>query len=314
MNMLAKILRTFHSLSAPEEAAAPVSIEPVRLLEVMQAFPIGAKIQYHPEYHEDITLNSIIIAYGINDQLVYSNDVIHGWQDGKGLSLVIRNNGNEQLINEVESFCFVMPENPQEEQQLDYTRKAQIGNGGQYRRGNNITIMSPGGNRGVPIIDTTVRKTIRLKEGYYAKHDVVVLDVDMNSFDIRDKRLHYRLQVNLPVSLKLSEHELAYTCTLEEYAENSVRISFSDEEPFASQINEGATIYFTIDMRNRLKKYMLMGTVQKRSPDRAVIRLSGIYRDHNYQDFNLLDALDIKASLLQHPETSQIEEHAASQA
>lgn len=310
MNMLAKILNTFHGFSSREQAEPPASIEPVRLLEVMQSFPIGTKIQYHPEYQEDITLNSIIIAYGINDELVYSNDVIRGWQDGKSLSLVIGNGGNEKLINKVESFCFVIPENPQEEQQLDYTRKAQIGTGGQYRRGNSISIMSSGCDRGVPVIDTSVRKTIRLKEGYYAKHNVVVLDVEMDSYDIRDKRLHYRLQINLPISLKLSEDELAYPCTLEEYAENSVRIAFSDEEPFASLINEGASIYFTIDMRNRLKKYMLIGTVQKRSPDKAVIRLNKIYRDHNYQDFNLLDALDIKASLLQHPETNQIEERA----
>ncbi len=39
---------------------------------VLQHFPVGGKVQFYPEYRKEILLDSVVIAYIINGEFIYS--------------------------------------------------------------------------------------------------------------------------------------------------------------------------------------------------------------------------------------------------
>jgi hypothetical protein len=45
-----------------------------KLKMLVDYFPIGTKLRYYPEYQREIIFDTIIIAYRVNDQFIYSRD------------------------------------------------------------------------------------------------------------------------------------------------------------------------------------------------------------------------------------------------
>jgi len=197
----------------------PAPPDVAKVAELVDRFPIGGKIRYYPESHKDIVIDSIIIAYGINDRLVYSRNDLHAYSDGNEHMLLLKNHGKELPIHSVESFCFVIPRGDDIEPRLDYPRKAALGPGGQFQHGNILTLMALYDGRGVPRIETRIRKTLTLKRGYYANHEVVVLDPLASSLTLIDQRQYYRLHTQIPVSVRFAENGDPHPCTLLDFAE-----------------------------------------------------------------------------------------------
>src|SRR5690606_1281525 len=110
-----------------EEPSAPAaSIAPDRLIELMRCFPISGKIRYFPEHRKDIVLESIVIAYGINNHLVYSQHDIHVDADNGTLIFLLDDNWKDRAIREVHRFCVLIPYAGGMDSDLDYDRRAAL--------------------------------------------------------------------------------------------------------------------------------------------------------------------------------------------
>ncbi|MBI1195823.1 MAG: hypothetical protein GC138_08260 [Gammaproteobacteria bacterium] len=283
-----------------EESGPLLAVEQVAA--VMEHFQIGGKIRYAPDYRPEVTMDSLIIAYGINNHLVYAQRDICLDTSGKQAALLIDEDWKERAIPDIRRFCIILPDIGNLENVLDYDTRVRVRNGGQLQRGDRITLMSLYANHGLPHIDTMVRKRVTLRDGYYANHSVIVLEVEPQTLRMVDQRQHYRIRTHLPVTIRLADENKARRCVLVDYSENSLRLSFDDPDmeipPVARQ-----RIYVNIDFDDLGKSFTLQAKAIRKGEDFIVLRLTHIKQGDEYVELGLLEALDIKASLLQLPNT-----------
>lgn len=290
--------------SGTGKVAGPLSIS--KLMELFRYFPLGEKIRYFPEYQKEGALDTIVLGYSVNDHYIFSPIDIRCQQEGERDVLRLMVDGHEQLVQDIDSFSLLIPFNQEDENKRDYMRRAELGPRGPFRRQNIISLMACSMGGSLSQVDTEVRKVLPLKDGIYAGHDVVLLDVLPNSLTLTDQRQHYRLQTDLPAKLKLKEGE-THDCTLMDFSEESVQLSFEEVGADIMALTEyrRLTLSFDVALDNRGKEYSLDGVMYRRTNNSLVMKLQGIYKDGKLKPLGLVDILDIKANLLKHPATQQ---------
>jgi hypothetical protein len=297
---------------AGQRAASPLdkeSLDIARLTEVFRYFPLGEKIRYYPEFQQDCALDTIVLGYGVNGQFVYSPLDISCQQEGERDVLRITVDGAKQTVREVDSFCLLIPFNREDENKRDYTRRAELGPRGPFRRHNVISLLActTGGVKST--LDTVVRKIIPLDSGIYAGHEVVLLDALPSTLSLTDQRQHYRLQTALPATLAMKDGGV-HDCTMMDFSEDSVHLQFAEPNADLAALTEfrRLTLDITIGSDNPGKKFSLDGVMYRKTDTTLVMKLQGIYKNGQLEQLGLVDILDIKASLLQHPATQQAQE------
>jgi len=290
--------------SSSVTAGEPLSF--AKLTELFRYFPLGEKIRYYPEYQKEGALETIVLGYSVNDQFIFSPVDIRCQQDGERDVLRLTVDGQESLVQEVESFSLLIPFNQEDENKRDYGRRAELGPRGPFRRHNIVTLLACSTGGTLSNLDTKVRKVMPLSSGIYAGHEVVVLDVMPSSLKLTDQRQHYRLQTELPASLTIRDGE-THGCTLLDFSEGSVRLLFHELTADIMALSEFRRLKldFCVGENGGGKSYSLDGVMYRKTDDRLVMKLQGIYKNDKPVSLGLVDILDIKASLLQHPATQR---------
>jgi len=271
--------------------------------EVMRHFPVGGKIRYYPDYRPDVTMDSIVIAYGINNHLVYAQrDIRLDETSANGPRFVLDDDWRDRPITHVERFCLVIPDIGGLEHCLDYDTRANLRNGGQLQRGDQLTLMSLFSRQGLPHVETMVRKRVTLKEGYYANHSVIVLEVDPDSLRLVDQRRHRRIRTNLPVTVAVSGCHDPFTACLVDFSEYSLRMRCGQDLLTLAGLGS-RKIYVRLEIPTTGRHFDLQGRLVRCGDEDLVLGLTHLRVGEEFEEIGLLSALDIKASLLQHPET-----------
>ena len=293
--------------SASETASEPLSI--AKLTELFRYFPLGEKISYYPEYQKEGALETIVLGYSVNGQFIFSPVDISCQQDGERDVLRLNVGGEEHLVQDVETFSLLIPFNQEDENKRDYVRRAELGPRGPFRRKNIVTLMACSTGGTLSNLDTEVRRVQPLSSGIYAGHDVVVLDVMPGSLKLTDQRQHYRLQTELPARLTIRDGD-THECTLLDFSEESVRLQFHKLTDDINALSEFRRLRldFNVGENGGGKSYALDGVMYRKTGDRLVMKLQGIYKNDKPVSLGLVDILDIKASLLQHPATQRVME------
>ncbi|MCK5093059.1 MAG: PilZ domain-containing protein [Gammaproteobacteria bacterium] len=295
-----KLFNKDDDTGASAESELPPAVDRLnKLHKIHSYYPIGARVHYYPEFHENIVLDSILIAYLVDGNIFYSDSEISWKESGKRKIMVFTTEGKKEQFDSIDEFQFVIPASGGSEEKLDYFSKETLGRNSGLSRGNNITIIADNRGSRLPIIQTTVSRRTLVKEGFYANQEVVLLDVDTNSFMLADQRSSYRLHTNLPVSIRVRETPDVLHCTLADFAEHSVRIIFSEDEPLATFISIDKTITLNLILPEQNKSFALRGHVFRRQPGHAVITLDMIEKNGAFSRMDTIDSLEVKTLLLQ---------------
>lgn len=289
--------------AARRSAESEPALDPERLVELMRCFPIGSKFRYYPEYHKEITFESIIIAYGINSHLVYTQRDVRV-DTGRGAPVFVLEDGrNDRPIGQIHHFTLLIPDVSVGDAR-DYRRQSDTPRGGRFRRGDILTLMSIFSEKGIPHVNTTVRKRILMREGYYANHAVIQLEVLLDTLNHIDQRQQRRVKTSIPASMQFSEDSPHYPCTLVDFTETALRVRLDESgESGAVPLIERRNMIVSLDLPAQSRRFVLTGKVLRRDTGHFVIALNGKIRDGQVRDFELIDAFDLKATLLQHPAT-----------
>jgi len=277
-----------------------------KLTELFRYFPLGEKIRYYPEYQKEGALDTLVLGYSVNGQFIFSPIDIGCQQDGERDVLRLTVDGQEHLVSDVENFSLLIPFNEEDESKRDYGRRAELGPRGPFRRHNTITLLACSTGGTLSHLDTEVHKVLPLTDGIYAGHEVVVLDVLPGSLKMTDQRQHYRLQTELPARLSMRDGE-THPCTLLDLSEGSVRVQFAKVTADIMALTEfrRLKLSFNVGADGNGKAYVLDGVMYRKTDNRLVMKLQGIYKDDKVVPLGLVDILDIKANLVQHPATQQ---------
>ncbi len=310
VSFLKKVFGTGETKSASrpgaDESLVSENLPIAKLMELFRYFPLGEKVRYYPEYQKEGALETIVLGYSVNEQHIFSPIDIRCTLEGERDVLQVTTDGEERLIRTIDSFSLLIPFNQADENKRDYMRRAELGPRGPFRRHNTITLLACSMGGTLSQIDTVVRAVIPLKDGIYAGHQVVVLDVSPSSLTLTDQRQHYRLQTDLPATLTVRDGE-THDCTLMDFSEESVQLSFAKISADILALSEyrRLTLNFAVAAGERNKQYSLDGVMYRKTENSLVMKLQGIYKDGKLETLGLVDILDIKASLLQHPATQQ---------
>jgi hypothetical protein len=283
-------------------APDPISISKIKKL--IEHFPIGERIDYYPEYQENLLLPSIILGYEINGHPIYSKNQIRFGSTKSGteqLTLVFSDSQHDCL--KINTFCIILPGNAGEENKLDYPRKASLGKLGQFRNGNSITLVARGEDHGVVSLDSQVRESVQPKEGFYRGHLLTLLQVFSPQLSFRDQRTHHRIKTRLPLKLQLSIEEPFHTCLLMDYSELHAQVEIGNNPQLLDQLKPQRRIIISMKLEHSRRTFVISAEVVRKQNSTIIIVMQQILNNGHFEPFELMDALDVKASLLQHPDT-----------
>lgn len=269
-----------------------------RIKTLIEFFPIGKKLRYYPEFNKDIVLDTLVLAYCVNGNFVYSLESID--RDPEGFPLAFRSGENSVRtpVSVLKLFQVLVPDTSHLEMKLDYQRRAQIGRGRQFNKGNYITLMSNAGAKGVSTVDTEVAKQIVLPEGPYAHMNMILLNPDLNSLSVTDQRKKSRTKIGVPVAVSFPEETVARLCTIVDISDGELRIRVSERGTTMPLLQRGEGMVLQVELGEAERQYTIKGVVIRRSAETCVLQMEGQIRNGQLTGFSSLDLLELKAGLL----------------
>lgn len=269
-----------------------------RIKTLIEFFQIGKKLRYYPEFKKDIVFDTLVVAYCVNGRFVYSMEAID--RDPEGFPTVFHSgeSGQHTHVSRLSEFQLLVPDTSDLEMKLDYYRRALIGRGRQFNKGNYITLISNAGAKGVSTMDTEVAKQIVLPEGPYAHMKMILLTPELNTLLVTDQRKKVRTKTYAPVSMFLPEGKFSGPCTIVDISEGEVRVRVRDRGTTMPLMHRGDEVTIEIDLGVAESHYAIKGVVIRRSAETCVFHLAGQYVEGKLVGFSALDLLELKAGLL----------------
>jgi hypothetical protein len=293
--------KTFGSAGGAHEASAhnsPAAFQLARIRTLIEFFPIGKKLRYYPEFKQDIVFDTLILAYCVNGNYVYSSDSIDRDAEGNPTFFRVGENELRLPVSALKLFQLLVPDTSHLEMKLDYHRRAQIGRGKQFNKGNYISLMSNAGGKGVSTVDTEVAKQVNLPDGPYSHMNMVLLTPELSTLSVTDQRRKSRAKITAPVTLHVPDVRQALPCTLVDMSEGEVRMRVREHGAVMPELQRGDGVIVEADLGEAERHYTIKGNVIRRSPETCVLQLEGQVRDGKYVSFAPLDLLELKAGLL----------------
>lgn len=300
--MQIKILgKTLGSNSEPEPSPARShhqgpGLEQMRSL--IQFFPIGKKLRYFPEFKTEVVFDTVVIAYCLDGDFVYSSDAVEVDAQGLAAAFLVGDGEERRPLARISRLQILVPDTTDLEMHLDYQRRALIGRGRQFNKGNYITLIANAGAKGVSTVDTEVAKQVVLPDGPYAHTQMVLLDPEFHTLSVTDQRRKARAKTSTPVSLALPEGRLTGPSTIIDMSEDAVRIRLRDTDAQSAALRLGAEILLDFHLGESERHYRIKGLVIRRSAETCVVQLKGLFREGRLEHFSQLDLLELKSGLL----------------
>ncbi len=274
------------------------------IFRLISHFPVGANVVYYPEYRKDITLESVVIAYALNDKVVYSTQDL-SCDDSSG-TLEFDDQGHHNKFKKITSFRIILPVFNHGENKLDYVRREELLKIGGLVKGNTITMTAPHINGQVPALETIVQKRSMLKDGLYANQTVAFLDVDIDSLILTDQRAHLRLQTNIPATLQVSKtkHNELLNATMVDFSDRSLRLLVDEEDSEQVMPKEGNGLVVSFNLPGQSEYISLVGKVFRVTDRAVIVMLTGYVEQGQIEELGQIELLKIKANLLQNTKTN----------
>lgn len=295
--------KTFGSSAdkAPSSAsAAPTRLELERIKTLIEFFPIGKKLRYYPEFKQEIIFDTLVVAYCVNGEFIYSGDAIE--HDAEGFPTAFRCGESHKRtpVSALKVFQLLVPDTSDLEMKLDYQRRALIGRGKQFNKGNYISLISNAGGRGVSTVDTEVAKKIVLPDGPYAQSTMILLTPELRTLAVTDQRKKARTKVSAPVVVSIPSGGFQGPCTIIDISDRGVRIRVRDRGTSLPLLQGGDEVIIDVHLGEAEKHYLIKGSVIRGGGETCVVQLDGQFRDGRFSNFTPLDLLELKAGLISH--------------
>jgi hypothetical protein len=284
--------------STPMPATLMRKPRPDELRQVLDYFPIGKKIRYSPEYKKEVVLDTLIVAYCVDSDFVYSWDAIEFDASGEPLAFLVGPQAQRIDIARVGEFQILVPDTSDQEKTLDYQRRAMIGRGRQFHKGNAIALISNAGNLGVATLETEVDKRFQLKDGPYSGTDMVLLTPLLDSINVTDQRGAHRARINVPVTMTIQDR-LRGPCIIVDISDIAMRIRVREGHTMPP-MGRGDDVTLDIDFGSgdQERLFRVKAAVLRRSQESCVVRIVSHFKDRRFVPLSPLDLLELKSGLL----------------
>lgn len=299
--MLKKLLEGIGGYGGGDQQAASSpprsAFDPDELKTFASFFPIGKKLRYYPEFKKDIIFDTVLVAYCVDGEFIYSCDHVVFDSEGNLEAFLLGDGSTRRSVTVVKRLQVLVPDTSDQELSLDYNRRAAIGRNRQFNKGNYISLQSNGGALGQATMDTEVAKRIVLPDGPYANVDMVLLTPELDSIDVIDQRGKHRTKTCVPVTMAVADNRLHGPCTIIDVSDGGVRIRVRDGATMP-EMDKGTEAILEVSFGEREPPYQIKGVVIRRSPEACVVSLDALMKDGRFASFSQLDRVELKSRLL----------------
>lgn len=270
------------------------------LHDLSSHFAIGEQILLRPEHIRELEVKSIVVGMLVNQQVIYANEDL-SW-DEASQTMLFHGRDDVASISRIESFALLLPLEKGDDRRMSYQRKEELSRVGLFKRGNTITAMSAGSGHCSYTIDGLVAGYMRLRQGLFANHEVAVLDLDADSFEVSERRKYQRLLTAVPSTVRALKGERVFDALLVDFVEDAGRFLIDDPAALAILL-EGKPVGVSVEMSELDRRYRLEGAVRKVEGNQLVVRFRNIFKEGAFTPFTTLDGIEIKAMLQKLPQS-----------
>ena len=295
--------KTFGSSGGAEPstaAVAPTRVELERIKTLIEFFPIGKKLRYYPEFKQEIVFDTLVVAYCVNGDFIYSGDAIDHDSEGFPSAFRFGESNKRTPVSALKVFQMLVPDTSDLEMKLDYQRRALIGRGKQFNKGNYISLISNAGGRGVSTVDTEVAKKVVLPDGPYAHSTMILLTPELRTLVVTDQRRKSRTKISAPVTISSPLGGFHGPCTIIDISDGGVRIRVRDRGATLPSMRRGDEVIIEVDLGEAEKHYSIKGSIIRSASETCVVQLDRQFKDGRFSTFSPLDLLELKAGLISH--------------
>lgn len=271
---------------------------PEELRQIVEYFPIGKKIRYSPEYKKEIILDTLVVAYCIDGEFIYSWDAIEFDDQGTPTTFLVGPKAQRIDVARVGEFQLLVPDTSDQEKTLDYQRRAMIGRNRQFHKGNAIALISNAGVLGVSTLETEVDKHFVLKDGPYAQSAMVLLTPRLDTLTVTDQRGTHRARIDVPVTMTIQER-LRGPGVIVDISDVALRIRVR-EGHVMPPMGRGDDVTLDIDFGGETEERLvrIKAAVIRRSGEACVVRIVAHFKERRFVPLGPLDLLELKAGLI----------------
>jgi hypothetical protein len=301
-----KSLAEAHAVETQQELSTRID----NINELLKYFSIGSRLQYYIEFNKNIQLDTIILSYRLDGVLLYKNGSIRLPKEEGNSDLLFVTEEGEQRISDLDSFRFVVPKCSRI--LIDYTNvdasipgqnlTERLAN--DFRVGNTITLINKGIKGKMFSVDTTVAQVAMLNEGCYVNQNVACLQPLLETFAAPSTREFVRIYTNIQASLADSPGAEDHACTILDFSGKFLRAGLASGDNFGANILKGKSLFISITLPQS-RTFLLQATVFSKRGDHVILSLDRVMKGHRFENLNMIDELELKANILQHPTTQQ---------
>ncbi len=284
--------------AAQQDDASP-GVTAEQVAAVLDHFPIGSRVQYHPEFQDNAGRDTVILACHLDELWVYTaHDLLA--DRGTGTLRVNTVDGDERVLAGADAFYLAVPHLHREE--LDY------GPGGEptrklvndFQRGSAITLRRRGPDGRIAQVVCTVVRGAGLRSGYFAGRRVACLAPDPATLSVVEQRELHRIPTRIPATLSVDRDEPGRPCAILDFSERYLRVAVDGEPPPTPRA------VIRIDLPDGSRSFVLRCKIHRSEENQVVLAVTGILKNRRFQPLEVVDELDFKTSLLHHPDTHRV--------
>ena len=280
----------------PSTIGYPSPVATKILMDIASCFPIGGKMGYYHGSQQGGVLETTVVAYSLNDHLIYTQKGLRTDTDG-GLSIdLCEADWLEHTIGEVRQVCLLVP-------YIAHTMPSIAAE--PFKSGARLTLASMYTLGCIPQVECVVLGRVEMPEGHYRAQTMAVLEVDAGTFRRLDRRQQARIGTHIPAFVKTAGRAVGQEGALLDFTDLEIKVQLDKgTRPFAPFDR----LIVTIDLsgvagKGQPQQFTFMGKVVRRDRESLVLELVSRLKQNGFCNIELMDRIDLKASLLQHPAT-----------
>jgi hypothetical protein len=284
--------------SAEVSKPVPVLYRTEILKGLMECFRIGSRIRFHREYEDTIIMESLVIGYCIEGQLIFQpKQILINDIDGE-TSITIQTKTATETYTRLSDFYLLLPADIDLESQLDTDSRAILGKRGPFIKGNFLKLMSfqPGNDN--LSCEAIVNSSMKMTSGLHAGRSITQLEICIGTIDVFEPRCEARVNTLLPIKISSEESGEIIEAQMLDFSEAAIRIGLSnmnDKWPTYGKKNN-PIISFTVP-GTPAPMTLECKCTDVRGMER-IFEIEKVKRQGQFLPFTDIDALELKINLL----------------
>ena len=207
----------------------PSSVKKLKMLQgLLESFAIGTRIGYYPDFEKKLQLEGLIIGVSIDDEYIFRQSAF-SFSEAPTAQPSNEFSGPIDL-KYARRICFLVPTDQQAVLRLDHDKRAKLGKGSLFRKGNPLTLVSFNTHSQNRQLQTLVFKRELLKSGLHAGHEVALLEIALETVETFDPRGQVRVETSVPATISRNGTDEVMPATILDISEAFLRIQLEPSE------------------------------------------------------------------------------------